>query len=54
MLDSWLTLFYTPYIGAKRFRQLIDHFGSAEGAVQADHLEWQVSWHSSLCHSISL
>lgn len=43
MLDSWLTLFYTPYIGAKRFRQLIDHFGSAEAAVQADHLEWQAA-----------
>lgn len=41
MLDSWLTLFYTPYIGAKRFKQLITHFGSAKQAIAADNLEWQ-------------
>lgn len=43
MLDSWLTLYYTPYIGAKRFRQLIEYFGSADNAVQADNLEWQAA-----------
>ena len=43
MLDSWLTLFYTPYIGAKRFKQLIDHFGTAKEAVAADNLEWQAA-----------
>lgn len=43
MLDSWLTLYYTPYIGAKRFRQLIEYFGSVDNAVQADNLEWQAA-----------
>lgn len=43
MLDSWLTLFYTPYIGAKRFKQLIDYFGSAKEAISADNLEWQTA-----------
>ncbi len=43
MLDSWLTLYYTPYIGAKRFQQLIQYFGSAQNAVEADNLEWQAA-----------
>ncbi|MHC5225972.1 DNA-processing protein DprA [Ignatzschineria sp. LJL83] len=41
MLDAWLTLYYTPLIGAVRFKCLIDYFGSAEKAVIADDLEWQ-------------
>lgn len=43
MLDSWLTLFYTPYIGAKRFKQLIDYFDSADRASSADNLEWHAA-----------
>lgn len=43
MLDSWLTLYYTPYIGAKRLQQLIQYFGSAKNAVQADNLQWQAA-----------
>lgn len=43
MLDSWLTLFYTPYIGSKRFKQLIDYFGSAKAALTAPNFEWQTA-----------
>ena len=41
MLDAWLTLYYTPNIGARRFKQLIDYFGSPEKALKADGIEWQ-------------
>lgn len=41
MLDAWLTLYYTPFIGAVRFKCLIDYFGSAEKAITANDLEWQ-------------
>lgn len=43
MLDAWLTLYYTPKVGAIRFKQLIDYFGSAENAITADNLKWQAA-----------
>ena len=43
MLDAWLTLYYTPKIGAVRFKLLVDHFGSAENAIAADNLAWQAA-----------
>lgn len=41
MLQAWLTLYYTPQIGAVRFKQLLDYFHSAENACQADNQAWQ-------------
>ena len=43
MLDAWLSLYYSPLIGARRFRKLIDHFGSAENALNADNHAWKTA-----------
>ena len=41
MLQDWLTLYYTPKIGARRFQQLLNYFGSIEKILEADQLAWQ-------------
>lgn len=41
MLEAWLALYYSPLIGARRFKKLIDHFGSAENAIEADNHAWK-------------
>lgn len=41
MLQNWLTLYYTPKIGARRFQQLLNYFGSIEKILEADQLAWQ-------------
>lgn len=41
MLQDWLTLYYTPNIGARRFQQLLNYFGTIDKVLEADQLAWQ-------------
>ncbi len=40
MIEHWLKLFHTPFIGPKRLKELLEYFGTAEKALTADDLEW--------------
>lgn len=42
-MESYLHLFYTPYVGPARFKQLLDYFGSAEEAASATNDAWQAA-----------
>ncbi len=43
MLSHWLRLFYTPYIGPARFKQLLAYFNSVEEAATATKEEWRAA-----------